>query len=210
MWLRGWREGAKFPPLICTRPHPARGRGQLLKQAQGEQWHCPLARDTSPQKPCKTQLGEPPGFKGKELRGERDHTQDVTLWVLAKKALPSPPRARDGPGRHKGCLLVLLHVQQDPIHPVYFGKSNDSDALSQQERVSPRNASARAPCRLPAAQRKAKFSPRSAPCTIPVLVPRTAQRLGERARVNQPGLDSCRIFPPFCHLLKEIIILWHL
>lgn len=200
-----------FPPSSAPAPHPARGGGSCRSRHGVSSGTAPWP-ERHHIKALQNSARRAPGFKGKEVRGERDHTQDVTLWFLAKTALPSPPRARDRPGGHKGCLLVLLHVQQDPIHPVYFGKSNDSDALSQQEGSArgTRVPELRAGCRQPSARQSSVPALRSSPCTIPVLVPRTAQRLGERARVNQAGLDSCRIFPPFCHLLKEIKILWHL
>lgn len=73
-----------------------------------------------------------PGFKGKEEREERDHVEGETLWLLSKKKLPLTAQSL---WLNQGWLLVLLHMQWDLSHPMYFGKSNIPGAISQQERA---------------------------------------------------------------------------
>lgn len=108
-----------FPPCSVQR--------SSCQAAQCEQRHC---TERSWQKPCKRLRA--PGFKGKEVREERDHIEGETLWLLSKKKLPLTAQSL---WLNQGWLLVLLHVQWDLSHPMYFGKSNIPGAISQQERA---------------------------------------------------------------------------
>lgn len=128
-----------------------------------------MSRGTAPrpERSLQNSAWRAPGFKGKEVKGEGDRTEDETLWLLAKKGLPSLPRACDRPGRHEGQLSVLLHEQQDLVHPASPTAQTRWDRARQ---VSQPSEPIRCSCRSsapvgwrPAAQLKAKFSPCSAP-----------------------------------------------